>query len=202
MSDAGGFRRKRMALFREIVAPTAASRILDVGGAVDTWAALPIRPRITRLNLETLPRGYRHPENIRYVRGDALRLPFRDGSFDVAFSNSVIEHVGGWPDQQRFAAEINRVAARLWVQTPAREFFLEPHLVTPFVHWLPRRWQRLALRRLTVWGWMTRPSRAEVEAFLKGVRLLGRSEVSALFPGCTIQVETWLGLTKSYIAWR
>jgi len=34
----------------------------------------------------------------------------------------------------------------------AREFFIEPHLIAPFVHWLPRHWQRRLIRHFAVRG--------------------------------------------------
>ena len=90
----------------------------------------------------------------------------------------------------------------LFVQTPARRFFFEPHLLTPFVHWLPRRWQRRLLRNFTVWGWLARPVPAQVERHLVETRLLGLGEMRRLFPDCEIRCERFLGLTKSYVAVR
>lgn len=40
------------------------------------------------------------------VRGDALRLPFADGSFDAVVVSEVLEHI---PDDREAMAEINRV---------------------------------------------------------------------------------------------
>ncbi|HEU4561389.1 MAG TPA: class I SAM-dependent methyltransferase [Longimicrobium sp.] len=179
---------------------TPQTRALDVGGSLWFWSESPLPCRITILNL----RSEANPDPARYelVEGDALRLPYTDGSFDLAVSNSVIEHVGTWENQQRFAAEIRRVAGRLWVQTPARGFPVEPHLVTPVVHWLPRGVQRRLLRNFTVWGWLTRPGPAQVDAFLDEVRLLTYDEMRELFPDCAILRERVLGVTKSYIAVR
>ena len=73
----------------------------------------------------------------RYVQGDALALPFEDGEFDVAFSNAVIEHVGGPEEQRRFVDEALRVARRAFVTTPNRWFPVEVHTRLPLVHWLP-----------------------------------------------------------------
>jgi hypothetical protein len=132
-----------------------------------------------------------------------MRLPYEDGAFDLAISNLVIEHVGTWENQQRFAAEIRRVARRLWVQTPARAFLFEPHLITPVVvHWLLCGAQRRLLRNFTLWGLLTRPSHARVEEFLDEVRLLTYAEMRELFPDCEIRRERVLGWTKSYVAVR
>ena len=136
------------------------------------------------------------------VVGDGCALPYADMSFDIVFSNSVIEHVGSWERQQAFAAEARRVGRRLWVQTPAREFFIEPHLITPFFHWLPYVWKRRLMRNFTGRGLIERPEMPSVDAFLAEVRLLTFDEMRALFPDCTILRERFLGCTKSYIAVR
>ena len=60
--------------------------------------------------------------------------------------------------QQRFAREVARVGRAFWIQTPNRWFPVEQHLLTPFVHWLPKRWQRRIVPRFTVWDALVRPS--------------------------------------------
>ena len=77
-----------------------------------------------------------------------------------------------------------------------------PHLLAPFVHWLPRRWQRRLIRHFTLRGWLDRPTPAEVDGFLDEVRLLPAAEMQALFPDCMIRRERFLGLTKSHLAVR
>ena len=89
---------------------------------------------------------------MRAVRGDACYLPHVDRGFDIAFSNSVIEHLGEYESQRRFAEEIRRVGRKVWVQTPARWFLVEPHFLTVGIHWLPRSVQRRTLRWLSVAG--------------------------------------------------
>lgn len=197
-----GFRKKRMELFGEIMNLQDSNKILDVGGTAGNWNYIPVRPQITLLNLDVTHNRGDYPGNVRFQAGDALNMPFADGEYDIAYSNSVIEHVYTWENQQRFANEISRVGRCVWVQTPAKEFFLEPHLITPFIHWLPLNWRRKLLRSFTVWGWIKRPTQEQVDEFLREVRLLTRAEMEALFPHCRIHVEQWLGMPKSYIAYR
>jgi hypothetical protein len=197
-----GVRRRRMARFAAALAPDPATRILDVGGSPFNWELSELRARVTLLNLQPPRDRGAVPEHFALLTASGTDLPHRDGAFDIAFSNSVIEHLGSYGRQQRFAAELRRVGRRLWVQTPARAFFFEPHLLTPFIHYLPKRWQRHLLRHATVWGWLARPSRAQVERFLRDTRLLSYAEMRSLFPDCEIRRERFLLFTKSYVAVR
>jgi len=180
---------------------TAETRILDIGGTPEYWEWLRERPRVTLLNT---PRARADVGDAAWVAGDGRSLPFRDGAFDVVFSNSVIEHVGDAASQQRFAREVARVGRGFWVQTPNRWFPVEQHLLTPFLHWLPKPWQRAIARRGTVWSAVARPApdRREyyIEHFLRDIRLLGPRELRQLFPAARILRERFLGVTKSLIA--
>jgi SAM-dependent methyltransferase len=85
----------------------------------------------------------------RFVRGDAMTLPFGDNSLDVVVCAQVYEHV---PDDRRLADEIYRVLAPGGVvlfSGPNWLFPIELHYRLPFVHWLP---SRLAARYLQVLG--------------------------------------------------
>jgi len=198
-----GTRKKRMKLFDEIMHPRAEDRIIDIGGTALNWQYLGISPQLTLVNKNAAGQDRQDfPDNMELEEGDATRLRHGDSDFDIAFSNSVIEHLYTWENQKRFAAEANRVAKRVWIQTPAREFFLEPHLITPFVHWLPDSVKRKLYRNLTVWGLINRPSAERVDDLVDELQLLRRADMDALFPDCEILVERWLGMPKSYIAYR
>jgi len=189
-----------MESFRTRIAPRKEDRLLDVGGTPEYWRAHDKIAQITLLN--RFSAGPAGASEFEQVDGDGCALPFQDGAFDIVFSNSVIEHVGTWSRQQAFAKEVRRVGRRLWIQTPAREFFIEPHLIAPLIHWLPVRAQRHLIRHWTLWGWLERPSRRQIEAFLDEVRLITYGEMQALFPDCFILRERILGITKSYVAVR
>lgn len=198
------FRRRRLAWLDRHLHPRAGERLLDVGGFPWCWPAGSTPCAVTLLNREfpAVALDQARAAGHATLTGDGCALPFADAHFEVLFSNSVIEHVGTWERQQAFAREARRVGRRLWVQTPAREFFVEPHLIAPFIHWLAPTTQRRLIRHFTVRGWLERPTPRDIDAFLAEVRLLTFSEMQSLFPDCTILRERFLGFTKSYIAVR
>jgi len=185
-----------MARFR----PDRGTRILDVGGYPAFWAETSTKARITILNIHPFEVASGMQDRCMAVVGDGTNLPFKDGGFDIVFSNSVIEHLRTWQAQKQFAREVRRVGRQYWVQTPAHEFFIEPHLLTPCVHWLPRAVQLKLARRCTVWGLIERPTPARAKDYVSELRLLKINEVSELFPESLILRESFCGFTKSYVA--
>ncbi len=196
------FRRKRVRRFVEELKPVPTTRILDVGGYPGDWKRYQIRAQFTLLNKHELEGASHDKSEYEYVVGDGRQMSYDDRAFDIVYSNSVIEHLSNFEDQMRFAREVRRVGIALWVQTPARCFPIEPHFLTPFIHYLPKNLRVKLARRFTVWGWIARPSPAKVEEMVNEIRLLDFREMQKLFPDCFIAKERFLGLTKSYIAIR
>ena len=200
------WRRRRFGLFLSVMEPKKEQTLLDVGGYPAFWIAQP-QPvsRIDSLNLQDVlwDQAEAPHHNIRILVGNGCELDFADDSYDIAFSNSVIEHVGSWDQQRKFAAEIRRVAASIWVQTPAFECFIEPHYMAPFIHYLPSSVQRFVVRWLTPWGWLEKPNKEKIDFMVDTTRLLRKAEMKQLFPDCEIITERllWI-LPKSYIAVR
>ncbi|MDQ7030857.1 MAG: methyltransferase domain-containing protein [Ardenticatenia bacterium] len=194
------FRTKRMRQVCRLFGLTEETRVLDVGGYFFNWSLAPTVPSLTILNLN--PPISREDREHSWVVADRRHLPFKDGAFDIVYSNSVIEHLGGFANQQAFAREIARVGIRYYVQTPNRWFPVEPHLLTPLIHYLPKSVQKRLLRNFTVWGLVTRPTDRRCEEFLQEVRLLDERELRQLFPDADILHERVLGFTKSLIAIR
>ena len=142
-------RSRKLQLFLDLLQPSAETTVVDVGvtdapfgaGSTDNFfeALYPWPERITGVGRTELDRFTAAFPQVRAVRADGRELPFADAEFDLAFSNAVVEHVGGGREGQReFVHELCRVARRVFVTTPNRRFPLEVHTLLPFVHWLPK----------------------------------------------------------------
>jgi hypothetical protein len=191
------FRRRRIRYFCSAFPPGTCRTVLDVGGTPQIWQMLGDRYEVTLLNEDPQEFG---TSNATCVVGDGRDIKFPNRSFDVAFSNSVIEHVGSWKDMQRFASELRRVGSSFYCQTPNKWFPVEPHLGTLFLHWWPRLLNvYFVTRYLTLWGLLNRPSRVQVKKSLASIHLLSRRDLQRLFPGGTIMTERFLLLSKSFV---
>jgi hypothetical protein len=127
---------------------------------------------------------------------------FPDRSFDIVFSNSVIEHLRTLEAQAAMASEVRRLADHHWVQTPNFWFPIEPHFLTPAWHWMPVS-LRIALLRRRRWGWRGPcPDPQEARQLVEEIRLLRKRELQALFPDSRLVEERFLGLIKSFVAVR
>ncbi|MFW2388104.1 MAG: class I SAM-dependent methyltransferase [Polyangiales bacterium] len=188
-------RRMKQLLARMKVAP--GHRIIDLGGMPETWAGIDIPLELTLLNRPGTSFGDLPSQHkIDVIEGDACDVPqFGADSFDMAFSNSVIEHVGDDSQQDRFAAEARRLGRSYWVQTPAIWFPIEPHTGMPFWFLYPER-----LRQHVIEGWRKKlPAWTEM---VEETRVLSRGRMEALFPDGQIFVERLGGIPKSYCAYR
>jgi Methyltransferase domain len=197
-------RERRFVLFERFAAGLDRPlRIIDVGGTNEFWEQRGWAGRddveVTLVNLEA---GERRHANIVPTAGNAMDLSEHDdGSFDIAFSNSVIEHLFTFENQARMAAEIRRVAsAGYWVQTPNFWFPVEPHFLVPAWHWLPESARVAILRRRGV-GWAGRcPDPDFARRIVEEHRLMRRRELARLFPDARIVGERFGGLVKSWTA--
>ena len=197
-------RRTRVKRFWRECQINETTSIIDIGGTMFFWKlarslGLASPRRIVVVNpLIKEPRL--HPTGVFMINGDARDLRnFQPGEFDVAFSNSVIEHLGSWESQEKMAREVQRVAKVYWVQTPDPRFPIEPHYLAPAMHWLPRA-SRHRLARWTLWGMLKNPANDEITARIEELRLVKASEMLKLFPDGRLIVERFLGWPKSLIA--
>ncbi|MFG0274870.1 MAG: class I SAM-dependent methyltransferase [Phycisphaerales bacterium] len=197
-------RNRRFQIFAGLLEPLPKPvRILDVGGTnlfwrQRGWADENQDVRVTVVNLEAEAQEH---ENIETASGDATSMPqFEDKSFDVVFSNSVIEHLFTWENQQKMAAEVRRIGKAYWVQTPNFWFPMEPHFHVPGWHWMPKS-MRVALLRRRQCGWRGPvKDKADARRYVDEVRLMSKREMRKCFPEATIWGEKFYGLTKSWVA--
>jgi SAM-dependent methyltransferase len=198
-------RRRRFAFFLSLLESVDRPlTILDVGGTQQFWDIMGrdslTGAQVTLLNVTAQPVS---GDNFESVAGDARDLArYETSSFDVVFSNSVIEHLGpDFADQQRMANEIKRVGKRYFVQTPNRHFPLEPHFLVPGFQFMPLKLRAWLVSHFDV-GWYRRiPDRAKARAEVESISLLTHRDLRRLFPEARIYRERLMGLTKSFVAY-
>ncbi|MFA7087917.1 MAG: methyltransferase domain-containing protein [Patescibacteria group bacterium] len=140
-------RQRKYQKFLKYLGPTSNTTILDVGFNAEEYSA----------GDNFLEKNYPHPENItalgidnpeqfliRYPKVKALvyngkSFPFQDKEFDIVWSNAVLEHVGSHNEQLIFLKEVNRVGKSFFITTPNKNFPIEVHTRTLFLHFLPKR---------------------------------------------------------------
>lgn len=199
------FRNERFIIFESLIKKKFALgdtiQILDVGGTAYFWIGKSFLEKyqvtITLLNLESSETN--HPR-LKSVEGNATDLSaYEDGSFDLVFSNSVIEHLYTFENQQKMAQECMRVGRSYFIQTPNKHFPVEAHYALPFVQYLPDKFvftilTKTKLSRLHQWR------EEKAQQYLNEIRLLSLGEMKMLFPNSTIYKEKFLGMTKSFVA--
>lgn len=210
-SLASKLRAKRQAIFIQYLKKTFSKKsidLIDVGGTLEYWLHMyplfgehGLDVTVTILNLPPLEEKVHLDGKVRTMRGDATNMAaIRDKQFDVAFSNSVIEHVGTYYMQFAFAREVLRISRHFFVQTPNKYFVIEPHFIFPFWFLVPKTIKCFLLSYVGL-GWHQRKNDIHVaKAEVEQVRLMTFSELQYVFPRATILREKIWILTKSFIA--
>ena len=193
-------RARRWEWFRATFPDVESMAVADLGGRAESWLRAPVHPAAVHIvNLESPPDDL--PDWIRADQADVCDLPshIATGGYDLVFSNSVIEHVGGYAQRMRFADTVHRLADRHWVQTPYRYFPIEPHWLFPGFQFLPLTVRGEISRR---WPLAHTPSASYADGVRAalGVELLSRTEMAVYFPGSQLRSERALGMVKSLIA--
>ena len=194
------FREKRFSFFLKKFNKTQKPvTILDVGGKINFWENRGLAGnknyKITIVNFEKEKSQY---SNIKTKMGDATDLsPFNDKSFDIAHSNSVIEHLYNFENQKKMASEIMRVGQKYIVQTPNKYFFIEPHYLLPFFNIVPEKLKYLILTK-TKLSRLKKWDKNFAKQYIKEIRLLSEKEMKTLFPKSKIYFEKFLGMNKSF----
>lgn len=197
-SVAERMRLRRWDLIRAQLPELSHMDVLDLGGTADWWIRAPVRPRhVTIVNLEAS--GAEEPW-LTPVVGDACRADsvFAGRRFDLVFSNSLIEHVGGHGARCALSHSVRSLAPRYLVQTPYRYFPMEPHWIFPGMQFLPIPARRYIAPRWPLghtYGWDAPKALDEVMS----TELLSATEMRTYFPDSELLWERFLGFPKSMI---
>ena len=140
-------RTRKLKLFDKVMRPSKDMKVLDVGGQANPYGKEEIqfidnyrwKKNVSVVNLsgEHISVVKKFYPEIEAVVGDCCELPWPDKSFDIVYSNAVIEHLGNFTRQKKMATEVMRVGKRWFVTTPNRWFPFEFHTRLPFVTWFP-----------------------------------------------------------------
>jgi hypothetical protein len=195
------FRHKRFAQFEALIAELPRPlKILDIGGTQAFWEGMDfVEQADIEIVLANLTGSAPRHAAFRVCSADGRRLPFASDSFDLVFSNSVIEHLGSRLGQEQMAAEVNRLGSNYYIQTPNRRFPIEPHYLLPLIHFLPRAWQARILLWLRIEYFDIRiDSLEKAYAVVDELVLLSAGEFHSLLPNGRLIKERFFGLTKSF----
>lgn len=212
------FRQKRDRLLRAFILDerarvTGTFRIVDLGGTADYWRRVGFEfleindIEITCVNVFATEFGLSERESARLkcIVGNACDMQgHEDNGFHLVHSNSVIEHVGRWPEMRAFAEQVRRLAPAYYIQTPYFWFPFDPHFHrVPFYHWLPESLRAKLLSRFKV-GW-AKPQRGDIDGAMRLVNssvLIDAWQFDSLFPDAQRRFERFLLLPKSLIGLR
>lgn len=199
----------RQLIERTVKSKTSVS-IIDLGGTPDYWRRVGLdflrerKARVTLVNFyaSELSQVDRNTDLFEIEVGDACDLKAHaDMSFDIAHSNSVIEHVHTWENMKRFASETRRLAPAYYAQTPYFWFPVDPHYYKfPFFHWLPRPIRARLLNALPLAHVGRIEGIDDAYSVVDASRLLDGRQFHFLFPDAQIRYERLLGFAKSMIA--
>lgn len=148
----GFFYREKMRAIHRISPDKPLSNILEIGGGQSGLTSL-VYPQAKVTNLD-LNADYgnapcNQQENIKFVCGDATKLPFEDESFDGITMFDVLEHI---PNHQKAIAEAKRVLrphGYILISTPNENWRF------PYYHFM-KSWCPTDTEIMAEWGHVRR----------------------------------------------
>ena len=202
------FRTKRfafiMSLLDKLTKGGKKIKILDIGGTENYWNSMGLNLgnniEIVLLNLYKIEvRG----AGFSSIKGEACNLEgVADKSFDLVFSNSVIEHLFSIENQQKMANEVKRVGKNYYIQTPNKFFPIEPHWVFPFFQFLPFGLKVYLTKNFSLGHISKAKSKQEAIDLVNEVNLLSKKELENLFSESKLYIEKFMGFDKSYAVYK
>lgn len=135
-------RERKYLQFVDKISFDETSKVLDVGfndveySSVDNYLEkkYPYQKNITALGIQGSENFHKNYPLATIILYNGDTFPFENKSFDICWSNAVIEHVGTYEKQLLFIKEMCRVSKKIFFTTPNRLFPIEIHTRTPFLH--------------------------------------------------------------------
>lgn len=113
-------------------------------------ALAPYFTRVVGLDIDShalaMARAENTNDNVSFMEGDSMNLPFPDNSIDLIICNHVYEHV---PNPTQLFSEIQRVLKNTgccYLGAASRLTLIEPHYHLAFLSWLPKPLAHLYMR--------------------------------------------------------
>lgn len=133
-------RTRKYNYFIKSIAPSASQKILDIGFTDNDYSEeanylekhYPYLKNITALGMENDGNFKKLFPEITTVLYDGNKFPFSDNTFDIVWSNAVIEHVGDRKKQVQFIQEMLRTCKQVYFTTPNK---YSPSIFIRNYHW-------------------------------------------------------------------
>jgi hypothetical protein len=141
-------RNKQYMIFCNELRPNRNSNILDIGMTpneelVDSnffEKKYPFPNKLTAASVEDCTCVIKKYPKIKFKKiKPNNKLPYKDNQFDILVSWATLEHVGTRKHQEFFISECIRVAKKVFITTPNKDFPLEFHTDFLFLHYLPHQ---------------------------------------------------------------
>jgi ubiquinone/menaquinone biosynthesis C-methylase UbiE len=175
--------------------------ILDVGGTQEYWSKMGFNNPDIQITLLNLKEQHVTGESFKSVAGDATNMKeFSNKSFDIVFSNSVIEHLFTRSQQLKMANEVTRVGKFYYIQTPNFFFPIEPHFLFPGFQFLPFSLRVFMINKFSLGHIPRKKLKNDAITQINEIKLLATTDMKELFPDATIWKEKLFGMTKSIVA--
>ena len=152
------FRKKRSYFIKKIISEIfklkGSVNIIDLGGTesfwniIDTEFLIVHKVKITLINL--INYKIKNKKVFSQINQDFFECKFKNNSFDLSFSNSVIEHIGDTKKLISFCNLHKNLSKYYYLQTPNKYFFIEPHFMFPFFNFLPKIFQLFLISNFNI----------------------------------------------------
>lgn len=195
------FRQRRFEFFENAIKNYPKPlKILDIGGTEQFWKnrGFANNPDFS-IMLVNLYKEEPSSENINSEIGNAVDLSqFEDYSFDIVFSNSVIEHLFDLESQGKMASEVQRLGKYHFIQTPNKYFPIEPHFLFPLFQFLPKSFKMFLLTKTKLIRGVKHDYKYS-KSKIDEIKLLSGQQLKKMFPSSFLFKEKFFGFVKSFV---